>query len=281
VTIERFSCSAIVAAVAICFGAGAVLAQSAPRDVLLGVSKVGQPATAPAGLDQDAHRLYEIASVSLRAGDLTSGQRQLEQLVARHPDSDSAERARRDLAAIYTTPKSPAALPAPPSYLGRPQATPQPASGASIATAQPAISAWRTAVRPPTGFQASAQEELRSGAGDLVFFSEGSAELGARARKALAAQAAWLNRNPDRSVTIEGHADETGTAADLLALSNARAEAVRVRLIEEGVAAARIRAVGHAGDHRVAICGDESCASQNRRAVTRIGAAVDARLLPR
>ena len=43
-----------------------------------------------------------------------------------------------------------------------------------------------------------------------MFFSEGSAELGTRARTALEAQAAWLKRNAAVPVTIEGHADDAG-----------------------------------------------------------------------
>src|SRR6188474_2419067 len=49
----------------------------------------------------------------------------------------------------------------------------------------------------PLGIAAEFQAQV----GDRVFFSEGSAELGTRARTALEAQAAWLKRNAAVPVT--------------------------------------------------------------------------------
>ena len=97
-------------------------------------------------------------------------------------------------------------------------------------------------------------------------------------RKALAQQAEWLNRHPERSAIVEGHADEAGNGADLKALSAARAEAVRARLVEDGVAPQRIRVVAHGAERPVALCEDQSCASQNRRVATIIAPANTAQL---
>jgi peptidoglycan-associated lipoprotein len=233
------------------------MAQAAPREVLLGVSRI-----APTG-DVDPDGMYDVAARQLRTGDAANGQRQLEQLVARFPDTAAADRARRDLATLYAAPKVTANL-APADQMSR--------LGATVAAEQPAvIGAWRTSVRPAGGMQKPAQEALRDAAGDLVFFSEGSADLGARARKALAAQAQWLVQHGDRAVVVEGHADEPGTVEELKALAERRADAVRGRLIEEGVAAERVRIVTYGNERRVASCADESCAGQNRCAVTLVG----------
>ena len=116
---------------------------------------------------------------------------------------------------------------------------------------------------------ASVPGDFQALVGDRVFFGAGSAELGARARKALAAQAAWLARHPGTRVTIEGHADDPG--GDDHALSEHRAEAVRQRLIETGVASERIRTVAYGRRNLIAACSDPQCAPQNRRAVTVIG----------
>jgi peptidoglycan-associated lipoprotein len=113
--------------------------------------------------------------------------------------------------------------------------------------------------------------EFQAQVGDRVFFSEGSAELGARARAALEAQAAWLRRHAGLPVTIEGHADDAGTVNHNLDVSKQRAEAVRRRLIEIGVAEERIRAVAFGRQRLVADCADPGCAAQNRRAVTVVG----------
>jgi peptidoglycan-associated lipoprotein len=113
--------------------------------------------------------------------------------------------------------------------------------------------------------------EFRDLAGDRVFFGDGSADLGTRAKAALAAQAKWLLRNAAQSVIVEGHADDTGDTQQNLLVSRMRAEAVRQRLIELGVAAERIRTVAYGRLRLLADCPDLLCAAQNRRAITVIG----------
>lgn len=113
-----------------------------------------------------------------------------------------------------------------------------------------------------------AAAEFQTQVGDRVFFSEGSAELGARARAALEAQAIWLRRNQALAVTVEGHADDAGAGDHNLEMSWRRAEAVRRRLIESGVAPERIRAAAYGRERPIAECGEPRCGAQNRRAVT-------------
>jgi peptidoglycan-associated lipoprotein len=125
------------------------------------------------------------------------------------------------------------------------------------------------------GGAADKSAEFQSQVGDRVFFSEASAELGSRGRVALEAQAAWLARHPKLSVTIEGHADDAGAARHNLEVSQRRAESVRQRLIQMGVAPERIRTVAYGRQRLVAHCAAPVCAAQNRRAVTVIGPASD------
>jgi outer membrane protein OmpA-like peptidoglycan-associated protein len=110
--------------------------------------------------------------------------------------------------------------------------------------------------------------EFQSEAGDRVFFAEGSAELGARARVALDAQAAWLRAHPSVAVTVEGHADDWGSARDNIELSQKRATAVRQSLIARGVPAERIATVAFGRTRRAADCAAPMCNAQNRRSVT-------------
>lgn len=112
------------------------------------------------------------------------------------------------------------------------------------------------------------QAKLRNETGDRVFFSAGSAKLGSRARIALGAQAAWLNRWHEFEIAVEGHADDPGNEADNLALAARRAEAVRHRLIEEGVAPSRLAIVAQGRGRPIAPCAASACSAQNRRAVT-------------
>lgn len=104
--------------------------------------------------------------------------------------------------------------------------------------------------------------------GDRVFFVVDQATLTPEAKSTLNAQAQWLGANPQYAVVIEGHADEQGTREYNLALGARRASAVQEYLISQGVSANRMRTISYGKERPVAICSDESCYSQNRRAVT-------------
>ena len=117
--------------------------------------------------------------------------------------------------------------------------------------------------------------DFQSQVGDRVFFSDASAELGSRGRVALEAQAAWLVRYPNLSVIVEGHADDAGGIDHNLEVSQRRADVVRRRLIQMGVAPERVRVVAFGRARPIAECPAAECAAQNRRAVTVIGPPVD------
>jgi peptidoglycan-associated lipoprotein len=125
--------------------------------------------------------------------------------------------------------------------------------------------------RMQLGTPVSPAIEFQTQVGDRVFFSEGSAELGSRARAALEAQAAWLKRNASLPVMIEGHADDAGAEAHNFEVSRRRAEAVRRRLIESGVAPERIFLQAYGRQRLIAECTAAGCSAQNRRVVTVVG----------
>jgi OOP family OmpA-OmpF porin len=66
---------------------------------------------------------------------------------------------------------------------------------------------------------------------DGLQFPSGSASLAEDRYESLAALAAFLAANPTASIVLVGHTDATGTLAANTALSRARAQAVRTRLI--------------------------------------------------
>ena len=104
--------------------------------------------------------------------------------------------------------------------------------------------------------------------GDRVLFEVDQSTLTAQGRTTLDGQAGWLRSNPDYLAVIEGHADEQGTREYNVALGARRANAVREYLIAQGIAGSRIRTVSYGKERPIAICSEESCYAQNRRAVT-------------
>lgn len=108
--------------------------------------------------------------------------------------------------------------------------------------------------------------------GDTVRFAVDQSTLTPEAQTVLALQAGWLNQHPTYTAIIEGHADEQGTREYNIALGDRRANAVKAYLISQGVGANRLQTVSYGKERPLAVCSDEACYAQNRRAVTVVGA---------
>ncbi|HRD78306.1 MAG TPA: OmpA family protein [Hyphomicrobiaceae bacterium] len=193
---------------------------------------------------------------ALRSGQTGLARRQFELLVARHPESPLAGRARAALREIYAA----EATGAPAVATRHPTESVRPA-------APDAAKGWTAKIKPPKAPEA----DFAATVGDRVFFSEGGAELGGRARLILAAQARWLNDHPAVPLVIEGYADDPGSIEHNASLARRRAEAVRARLVEEGVSAVRIRIVVDDREPRIVTCREADCRHLNRLVVTVVG----------
>jgi peptidoglycan-associated lipoprotein len=68
------------------------------------------------------------------------------------------------------------------------------------------------------------------------------------------------------SVTLQGNCDERGSREYNLALGQRRADAVKQRLVLLGVPETRIETISFGKEKPRALCHDETCWSQNRRA---------------
>ena len=68
-----------------------------------------------------------------------------------------------------------------------------------------------------------------------VHFAFDSAGLDAETRRALDANIAILRNNPNMTMRLEGHTDETGTSAYNLGLGMRRSQTVRDYLVEQGI----------------------------------------------
>ncbi|MEO1207602.1 MAG: peptidoglycan-associated lipoprotein Pal [Pseudomonadota bacterium] len=112
------------------------------------------------------------------------------------------------------------------------------------------------------------QRDFSVNVGDIVYFSTDSSDITPEARQTLQKQAQWLQKYPQFTITVEGHADERGTREYNIALGARRATAVRNFLAQSGINSSRVRTISYGKERPVAVCDDISCWSQNRRAQT-------------
>lgn len=99
----------------------------------------------------------------------------------------------------------------------------------------------------------------------VLYFDFDSSKVTQEQREIIDAHAAFLSRNPDIDVVLEGHADERGTREYNLALGERRANAVQRFLIVNGASRGQIETVSY-GEEKPAVMGSsESAWAQNRR----------------
>jgi outer membrane protein OmpA-like peptidoglycan-associated protein len=144
------------------------------------------------------------------------------------------------------------------------QAQPQPAADEQKASSKPlgdvdkrkesADKEPATASEPDTATDEQPTPAPREGKAKgklprLVFFANARAELSPAAKASLDKTVKWLEANPDRSITVEGHASTRGNFAANQTLSEKRAEMVKDYLVEKGISESRINTVGRGSEH--------------------------------
>ena len=111
-------------------------------------------------------------------------------------------------------------------------------------------------------------EYLASGVPDRVFFATNETVLTTASRETLRKQAAWLRKNSDINVVVEGHADERGTREYNLALGERRANSAKDYLMTYGISADRISVLSYGKERPVDSGSNPLSRSKNRRSVT-------------
>ena len=100
---------------------------------------------------------------------------------------------------------------------------------------------------------------------DHLNFESGSIQLTPDSTKTVNDLAQILRAYPNAHIQLTGHTDNTGSADANRALSSSRADAVKVMLVSQGVAADRITTQGFGQDRPVASNDTEEGRAHNRR----------------
>ena len=111
-------------------------------------------------------------------------------------------------------------------------------------------------------------EYLADGVPDRVFFATNESVLTTASRETLRKQAAWLRKNSEITIVLEGHADERGTREYNLALGERRANAAKDYLMTYGISSDRISVLSYGKERPVDSGSNPLAWSKNRRSVT-------------
>jgi outer membrane protein OmpA-like peptidoglycan-associated protein len=98
-----------------------------------------------------------------------------------------------------------------------------------------------------------------------VLFDTGRAELKPGAERSIEQIAAFLNEHPERRVQVEGFTDSQGAEDYNLELSQKRADSVAMAIIQRGIDAQRVRALGYGESYPKASNSSAGSRQLNRR----------------
>ncbi len=110
---------------------------------------------------------------------------------------------------------------------------------------------------------AAAQERFLN---EDVHFEFDRSDLLPEAQEILRWKAAWMQKNPNVQVTIEGHCDERGTNAYNLALGDRRANSTKSYLMDLGISGSRLNTISYGEERPVTYGSNEEAWAKNRRA---------------
>jgi len=98
-----------------------------------------------------------------------------------------------------------------------------------------------------------------------IYFAFDSWKISVEGARYLEEDAQWLQANPEKALTIEGHCDQRGTQDYNLVLGKKRAEAAREYLINLGIQAYRVKIVSYGKERPFCQNSNEACFQENRR----------------
>ena len=146
-----------------------------------------------------------------------------------------------------------------------PKAEPAAAPPKETAAGTMTVTKTAPAAAPPVASPKPAAKEFED-----VYFAGGKWSLSEQAKKTLTEHATDLKENSTLAVTIEGYADDRGTAPAGQAMGDKRAQAVQRFLAGLGVKNA-LTVVSYGKDKPVCTEKDEACYAKNRRVHLAVG----------
>jgi peptidoglycan-associated lipoprotein len=156
----------------------------------------------------------------------------------------------------------------PPTPAAAPAETRTPAPTSARAATTPAPAAAAPASRYPDAATRARIDELLAKIED-AYFDYNKASLRADAMKALTADSTELRdilkNYPDYKLTIEGHADERGSAEYNVALGDRRAVSAKEYLVGVGIPAPQLNVISYGKEKPVCEDHNENCWQKNRR----------------
>jgi peptidoglycan-associated lipoprotein len=99
----------------------------------------------------------------------------------------------------------------------------------------------------------------------IVYFDLDRSDIRADSASVVAAHAAYLAKNPNQKVRLEGHADERGSREYNIGLGERRGQSVRRSLALQGVAETQLSTVSYGEERPAAAGSDEMAYAANRR----------------
>ena len=117
---------------------------------------------------------------------------------------------------------------------------------------------------PSIRVESESEEELKT-----VYFAFDKSELTKDSLETLKENAAYLMRNHNLNIVVEGHTDNRGTIEYNLSLGQRRALKVKEYYVQFGVLPNRIATISYGKEKPVDLENNEVAWSRNRRAVTK------------
>jgi peptidoglycan-associated lipoprotein len=146
--------------------------------------------------------------------------------------------------------------------------------GSNSATASVNVTAPPPPPPPPSKVRRSVSEWVATEVQDALFDYD-SSTIREDARAVLSRNAEVLKQifteNPEAAISVEGHADERGSAEYNLGLADRRATAAKEFLVQLGVPADRLKPVSYGKERPQCTESNEGCWQRNRRAHFAVG----------